>query len=219
MNTIYNIVVGPLAWLAGFIFVAGSIYRLVSMYRLAKKKDPLLLEYMDLKFGLRSILHWVVPFIPVNSRRHPVMTVVTFIFHFSLFFVPFFLLAHVVMLDTYHGISYWSPPEGLSDALTVFVILSCIFFGVRRIVRPEVRYVTSTADWVVLILVFLPFFTGFLSYHQIGPYQAMLILHIFSGEVMLAAIPFTRLSHMIFAPITRAYIGSEFGAIRHARDW
>ncbi len=36
---------------------------------------------------------------------------------------------------------------------------------------------------------------------------------------MLVAIPFTRLSHMLFAPLTRAYMGSEFGGIRHAKDW
>ncbi|MCP3952439.1 MAG: nitrate reductase, partial [Desulfobacterales bacterium] len=25
--------------------------------------------------------------------------------------------------------------------------------------------------------------------------------------------------HMLFAPFTRAYMGSEFGGVRHARDW
>ena len=49
--------------------------------------------------------------------------------------------------------------------------------------------------------------------------QVMMILHIVSGEIMLVAIPFTRLSHMLFSPFTRAYMGSEFGGIRHARDW
>lgn len=219
MHTIYNLVVGPLTWIAGAIFVLGSIYRLVSMYRLTKAKDPMFLEYMDAKYAFRSIAHWIVPFLPVNSRRHPVVTVITFVFHICLFFVPIFLLAHVMMLDTYHGVRYWSPPEGASDVLTVFVMAACVFFGIRRAVRREVRYITTASDWLVLLIVFLPFFTGFLAYHQIGPYQVMVILHILSGEVMLAAIPFTRLSHMLFSPITRAYIGSEFGAIRHARDW
>ena len=47
----------------------------------------------------------------------------------------------------------------------------------------------------------------------------MMIAHIVSGEIMLIAIPFTRLSHMIFSPLTRAYMGSEFGNVRHAKDW
>ena len=49
--------------------------------------------------------------------------------------------------------------------------------------------------------------------------RTVAISHIVAGEVMLVAIPFTRLSHMIFAPFTRAYMGSEFGKIRHAADW
>jgi hypothetical protein len=36
---------------------------------------------------------------------------------------------------------------------------------------------------------------------------------------MLVAIPFTRLSHMLFSIFTRAYMGSEFGKVRHAQDW
>ena len=41
-----------------------------------------------------------------------------------------------------------------------------------------------------------------------------------AGEIYaLLAIPFTRLSHMLFSPFTRAYMGSEFGKVRMARDW
>lgn len=219
MHGIYGFVVGPLAWIASAIFVLGVIYRFISMFILTKKKDPLVFEYMDLKYSLRSIIHWAVPFAALNWRKHPALTVVTFVFHFCLLAVPVFLLAHIVLWDNFHGISYWSLPDHIADIMAVLVMAGCVFFAVRRLVRPEVRYVTSAMDWVVLILVALPFVTGFLAYHQIGNYKFMIIFHILSGEVMLAAIPFTRLSHMLFAPFTRAYIGSEFGAVRHVKDW
>ena len=103
--------------------------------------------------------------------------------------------------------------------MCVIVIAGCVYFLVRRITKPEVRYVTSVSDYVILALVAAPFLTGFLAYHQWFAYETMFLLHIVSGEVMLAAIPFTRLSHMLFAPLTRAYMGSEFGGVRHARDW
>jgi hypothetical protein len=32
-------------------------------------------------------------------------------------------------------------------------------------------------------------------------------------------IPFTRIAHMLFFPLTRAYMGSEFGYVRGTRDW
>jgi hypothetical protein len=82
-----------------------------------------------------------------------------------------------------------------------------------------VRYVTSASDYVLLAVVAAPFITGIISYYQWFAYQWVTILHILSGEIMLVAIPLTRLSHMLFAPLTRAYMGSEFGGVRHARDW
>ena len=40
-----------------------------------------------------------------------------------------------------------------------------------------------------------------------------------AGAVWLAVIPFTRIVHMLFYPFTRAYMGSEFGYVRSAKDW
>jgi hypothetical protein len=37
--------------------------------------------------------------------------------------------------------------------------------------------------------------------------------------LLLMVIPFTRLSHMLFFFFSMAYMGSEFGAVRNARDW
>ena len=219
MHAVYGFVVGPLAWIAFAVFILGSIWKVTAMVRSAKAKDGQVLAYWDFRYALRSVVHWSVPFWPVNSRRHPFMTVVTFTFHICLVLVPIFLLAHVMLWDYYHGVRFWSFSEGVADVMTVLVLLSCLFFAGRRMFLREVRYVTTATDWVVLIVVFLPFFTGFLAYHQIGPYRVMIILHILFGEIMLAAIPFTRLSHMLLAPLSRGYIGSEFGGVRKARDW
>jgi len=82
-----------------------------------------------------------------------------------------------------------------------------------------VKYLTSFKDYVLLLMVALPFITGFLAYHQFFFYKQMVIVHVISGEIMLILIPFSRFSHMIVAPLTRAYMGSEFGNVRHAKDW
>ena len=42
-------------------------------------------------------------------------------------------------------------------------------------------------------------------------------VHIVTGAAWLMVIPFTRLIHMLWFPFTRAYMGSEFGAVRHSR--
>jgi nitrate reductase gamma subunit len=117
------------------------------------------------------------------------------------------------------NISWWAMPDMLADFMTIIVIGACAFFLARRLSSPEVKFVTSKSDYIILAIVVAPFITGFWAYHQWAGYKLFLLLHILSGEIMLMAIPFTRLSHMIFSPLTRAYTGSEFGAIRHAIDW
>jgi len=219
MHTLYNIVSGPLVWVAFIIFIGGSIYRLVSMALLAKKKDPMVYAYMSPKFALRSIFHWIIPFASVNSRKNPILTIVTFLFHIGLIFVPIFLFAHIILVKESWNISWWFLPDGAADFMTLIVIAGCVFFAVRRITQPEVKFLTSPSDFVILSIIAAPFVTGFWTYHQWVGHQWIALLHILSGEIMLAVIPFTRLSHMLFFPFTRGYMGSEFGAVRNVKDW
>lgn len=219
MHSLYNFVSGPLAWLAFIVFVGGSLFRLITLFILIHKKERFIYTYFSLKYSLRSILHWITPFASENMRRHPFFTIVTFAFHICLVLTPLFLLAHVTLIDESWNLSWWSLSESAAATMTLIVIACCVFFLVRRLISPEVQYVTSASDYWILAIVAAPFITGFLAYYQWFDYQTIVVLHILSGEIMLVAIPFTRLSHMLFAPLTRAYMGSEFGGVRHARDW
>jgi nitrate reductase gamma subunit len=219
MHGLYNFVRGPLAWVAFIIFIGGSLYRLISMLRLARKKDIWVYEYTSLWFALRSILHWIVPFANINSRGRPIFTIVTFAFHICLLAVPIFLLAHIILWDESFNISWWNLPDSVAEIMIIIVIACCGYFLWRRVTQPEAKFVTSGVDYVILAIVVAPFITGFLAYHQWLGYKFWLILHILSGEIWLAAIPFTRLSHMLFFPLNRAYIGSEFGLVRHIQDY
>ncbi|MBT8358056.1 MAG: respiratory nitrate reductase subunit gamma [Deltaproteobacteria bacterium] len=219
MHDLYSFITGPLAWAAFIVFIAGSLYRLINMLYLVNKKEKFIYTYMSFKYSFRSIFHWIIPFATLNWKRHPVLTIVTFAFHLCLVITPVFLLSHAILWDESWNINLWTLPDGVADIMTLIVIGSCIFFLVRRLVSPEVQYVTSASDYVILAIVALPFITGFIAYHQWFNYPFFMILHILSGEIMLVAIPFTRLSHMLFSPFTRAYMGSEFGGVRHAKDW
>ncbi|CCH48184.1 TmcC family electron transfer complex membrane anchor subunit [Pseudodesulfovibrio piezophilus] len=219
MIELYNFVSGPLAWVAWAIFILGSAYRLISMYSLARKKDGSSIAYMSWPYGIRSIMRWLIPFGTMGWKVDPLMTVTTFAFHICFILVAVFLSAHVVLWDTAFGVSLWSLPTEAGDIISFIVIAACVVFALRRLFLPHVRSVTRTKDWVALGLVVLPFITGVLAYHQVGPALLMTLLHVLSGELLLALIPFTRLSHALFVVFTRAYMGSEFGGVRHANDW
>ncbi len=219
MKAFYDLVTGPLAWLSGLIFLGGILFRLYQAYTSARDKDPMVLDYFSLKYSLRSIFHWSTPFATYSMRQEPVMTIFFFLFHICAIIPPLFLSGHILLLQENFGISWIHIPDKVADIMTVLALVSCLYFLWRRIAKPEVRYLTTSEDFIVLAITTAPFLTGFLAYHQVFAYELMISLHIFSGEILLIAVPFTRLSHMIFAPLTRAYIGSEFGAVRHARDW
>lgn len=216
---VYNFLKGPMVWVAFIIFICGSAYRVYSLITLAKK-DRVVYPYLSLKYTLRSLIHWLIPFGSRNMRLHPWMTLFAFTFHAGLLFTPVFLYPHIFLWHEAWGIKWWSLPETAADIITVIVILCCVFFLLRRIFAPEVRFVTFASDYVILAIVAAPFITGFLAFHQIVvPYRPMIMLHMLLGEIMLIAIPFTRLSHMLSFWLTRAHTGSEYGVFRHSKDY
>ena len=214
----YEFARGPLAWIAFAVFFVGCLYKLIWMFVMARD-DKVVYPYMSLKHGLRSLMHWIVPFASLNMRKRPIMTIVTFAFHISLVLTPIFALGHVVLLDQSWGILWWTLPEGLVDVMSIVVVLGGIFFVGRRLRLPEVRNVTDYSDYLLLALVLAPFITGFVASQQWFAYRTIVTIHMWTGAVLLMAIPFTRLSHMLFFVFTRMYMGSEFGYVRNARDW
>ncbi len=154
--TLYNLVRGPLVWIAFIVFIGGSIYRLYSFINLAKK-DKTIMPFISLKYTLRSLFHWLIPFTSVNWRRRPVITIVTFLFHIGLVFTPIFLLSHNILWRESWGITWWTIPEGLADIITLVVIFCCVFFFLRRIFAPEVKFVTFCFDYLILFISFAPF--------------------------------------------------------------
>jgi len=215
---IYELVRGPLAGVALIIFVSGSLYRIVFLFYTGKK-EPVLDPSQGAKNAARSILHGLIPFGSTYMRRRPLFTVISFSFHLCVVILPVFLLAHIVLWHESWEIQWWSLPDMLADLMALWVILACVYFIFRRLRIREVKQVTRPMDFGLLVIILLTFLTGFLAYHQWGPYRSILILHIISSETLLVALPFSKLSHMLFFGFSRAYMGSEFGKVLKSRDW
>lgn len=214
----YELVRGPLVWIAFIGFAGGVLYRFIAMALLARK-DRVVYPTFEARYSFRSLLHWLVPFASTNMRQRPIMTVITFAFHICLLITPLLLMGHAVLWQESWGVRWWSLPEQVADGMTLVVIFAGGFLMLRRLAAPEVRNVSSLSDFLLMLLVLAPFVTGFIAHQQWLPYRPMLILHIISGALWLLLIPWTRLIHMVWFFITRAYMGCEFGAVRKARDW
>jgi nitrate reductase gamma subunit len=215
---LYELVRGPFAWVALIIFVAGSIYRIIAML-VRGKKEPALDPAENFRGAVRSILHGLIPFGATTMRQQPVFAIVTIGFHLCVIILPLFLLAHIVLWYESWQILWWSLPDLLADLMAVWVILACLYFLGRRWLVPEVKKVTRPSDILLPVIVLLTFLTGFLAYHQWGPYRPIMILHVLAGEILLIAIPFSKLGHMLFFMFSRAYMGAEYGRVLKGREW
>ncbi len=217
----YELARGPLLWLAAVVFIAGIGYRVVELFLLTKKRERVPWP----KRGIRvdspeeRRLRPIISFQHSLIGKHPVMAIVSGVFHLCLFAAPIFAQGHILLLRQSWGIRLWSLPSSLVDVLTVIVLLGVLFLLVRRAMLPRVRAVTGFDDILFLFIVAAPYLTGFLAYHQWVQYRTVIILHMLAGELMLIAIPFTKLSHMVFFFFVRGFMGSEHSIARGSRVW
>ena len=214
----YEFVTGPLAWLAFGIFFIGLLYRLVWYIRGLNWQMDRVTYSQNVAYGvkgaLRSIFFWLVPFGTRGWRFYPGFTILVFVFHICLLATPIFLMGHNVLLLERWGFSLPTLPEGLADGMTLTVLVAAVFIILRRIALPEVRILTKPYDFLVLAIAVAPFLTGFLAYHQVGDYNFWIVAHVLSGEIMLVAIPFTKLSHFLLFFLSRAQLGMDYGIKR-----
>ncbi len=214
----YPFVTGPLLWLSFTIFVVGCIVRIIGYIRGLDWQADRVAYTTHFSYGMkgaiRSIAFWLFPFGTRSWRNNPVFTVVFFVFHIGLLVTPVFLLAHNIILKERWGFSLWTMPESVSDVLTVGVIIAAVFLVLRRIALSEVRILTTIYDFVVLAIAVAPFVTGFIAHYIASDYKFWLIVHIICGEIMLIAIPFTKLSHFVLFFMSRAQLGMDYGIKR-----
>jgi nitrate reductase gamma subunit len=219
MDKLYVFLTGPGLWITFTLFFGGLIVRLSYLYGLSRERDRVFYNHMSISWATKSILRWLIPLGSASLRSQPVFSLVFFIFHVCLLGVPLFLLAHNMLWDEAFGVSLWSMPEHWADVFTLIFIGCAAFLFVRRLLRPEVRILTSLWDYSLLVLTTLPFFTGFLASHQWGQYDLAMVLHVLFAEILLIIIPLSKLGHIILFFFTRAFIGFEMGSRRGARPW
>lgn len=214
----YNFVTGPLAWLSFTMFFLGLTARIILYIRGLDWKLDRVTYTKNVTYGIRgasrSIFFWLLPFGTRSWRKNSGFTLTVFLFHIGLIFTPIFLKAHNVILNERWGISFWTIPDPVADLLTILVMVCVVLLILRRISLPEVRIITTPYDFLLLLISAAPFITGYLAFHQASGYQFWLITHILCGEIMLVAIPFTKLSHFFLFFLSRAQLGMDFGIKR-----
>jgi hypothetical protein len=217
----YDLVRGPLVWVSLLVFVFGTAFQVIRFYGLSKrlgkpgislpavKKKEKSTEESEETSSKDTFQIWLKGLKLTILGINPVTITVSTVFHICLLITPLFVLGHNDLIELSWNISLFSFSETVTDILTVIFLLCAAFFLLRRIFLPRLRAISSFYDYVVLVLAIMPFLTGFLAYHHLYDYRTVMILHMLFGELMLMAIPFTKLVHMIFFFLNRFFIVNE----------
>ena len=196
---------GPLFAFSFLIMVLGlARHVLLQVHGLVTRKGQRLRQAPWRRIA-SSTLSWAVP-IRHLDRSTLVMTSASFLFHVGALVVPIFLAAHVALWSGFLGVSLPALAEGAADLLTVLTIVCILVLVVYRLVTPRARALTRASDFGVLGLVLVPFLSGFLAAHPTVnplPWGWMMLLHVLSAELLLVAIPFTKLAHVVLFPFDR----------------
>ncbi len=217
----YGFLTGPGLVLSLLVFFGGLVWRGVWYVRGLDWQLDRVAYRPHLKTGLKgaaqSVYRWLVPYGTHGWRGSPFFTLCTFVFHLGAVFVPLFLVGHSTVLRSAVGFGLPTMPQDMADVLTACTIIAAACIILRRLTLPEVRVLTTWRDYGVLALVLVPFVTGFLAVCSAPGYEAWLILHMLSGEVMLVAAPFTKLSHIVLFFMSRGQLGMDYSIKRGGR--
>jgi nitrate reductase gamma subunit len=153
---------------------------------------------------LKATWQWIFPARKATRRVH--YSLVSLLFHVGLLLVPIFLAGHVLLWERGLGISWPTLPAVLADVLTLTTVGAAITLIVLRLVHRESRALSRSSDYMALVLVALPFASGFLFMHPAlnpFPHQATLLVHVLTANLVLIATPFTKLCHCVLFPFTQ----------------
>ncbi|KAA3630122.1 MAG: hypothetical protein DWQ09_01950 [Proteobacteria bacterium] len=197
--------------IAMVVLIVGVLVRLIEILALGRKADLAPRRSDGKGSGWRTIFTRSIP-PPGMLKASPVTYIAGYIFHLGLFIVVFLFVPHILLIKDLLGISWPGLPSALVDAVTVITLITMVAVLANRLTDPVKRFLSGFEDYLVWALTALPLLTGYLAFNHLTPdYTFMLALHILSVQLLLVALPFTKLMHAITFVLARWYTGDIFG--------
>jgi hypothetical protein len=202
--------VGPLAWAAFAACGLGLAWRLPRVLARGRAVGTPMWAGLRARWTLLSLLHWLLP-ANRSARAHPLVAAAGVALHLALLGLMLLAPGHAVLWEHGFGLAWPSLGRGPALALGLAGVAALAFFVLRRGLDPEVRFLSGPRHWLMLALAGAPLLSGVARALGLGPAEPLLVLHMLSGELLLALLPFTRLSHAAFFFLSRALAGANFG--------
>lgn len=206
MDSLLEIAKGPLFRLSFALLVLGLIriffLDIRGAYKAYKKTDD---KKMPWKLIFSRTWEWLFPLkrLKGNFRFYSVFSI---LFHIGLIVVPIFLFAHIRFWKGSIGISWISLPYNWAFWLTVSTIIFAFALFISRLVSTTTRALSKKQDYLWLLLLLIPFVTGFICANLIvspDSYRFFMLMHVLSGELIFVLIPFSKIAHCVLTPLSQ----------------
>lgn len=193
---------GP-AFLFAFTFMVMGLLRhvavtLVEVRRAVNRAGD---KKIPSKTILIATLRWAFPLGALRQRF--VFSVTSLLFHLAALIVPVFLGGHIALWARGLGISWPAIPNSLADVLTIITIVTAVALVIQRTAARATRALSRFQDYALPLVIAVPFATGFLLMHPLmNPfsYEAILLVHAISADLVFVLIPITKLTHIALIP-------------------
>jgi len=190
----YSILEGPVLWVAFLVFLAGLLIRCFFFLWTIIKNSSRNKDNRPIHIT-KTLAGAVLPFHRAFIKK-PLYTSLRYIFHICLFIVPLGLSGHIVLWSESRFEWDWTAlPDAWADWMTLILLALAVYFLLRRLIITRIQRESSIKDILLIIMVALPFLTGYFLTH--GTLDAigflgdnMVIIHMLSGQLMILTIIF-----------------------------
>jgi len=175
-----------------------TLYSVIRAYRLTQHRE------ITWRRTAAQTADWLVPLRHLRQRWF--YTMASILFHIGVIVTPLFLFGHIRLTESSIGISWPALPMDIADRLTLLTLAALFVLVVARLAGRASRPLSRVQDYVVPLVLAVPFLTGYLianpSINPL-PHNPTLLVHMLSAGVCFLIIPFTKLAHMALQPLTR----------------
>ena len=162
---------------------------------------------------------WLVPI--ALWRRRTAYSITSFLFHIGLISVPLLLAAHAMLWRRSTGLPWPAMPQNWASWLTILTIVTGLGLFAGRLLHRGSRTLSRPQDYAWPLLLIVPFATGYIcSNVAISPraYQAAMLLHVYSADLIMIMIPFTKIAHCVLAPLSQLVTAVAWKFVAGAGD-
>jgi nitrate reductase gamma subunit len=207
---------GPALWISLLVLVAGSLWRVVAIFRLGTRPDHSAPRSTRRLAGiLRGIFARMIPRKEFRGAMPRIFN--GYVYHLGLAVIAFGFLPHIQFIERLTGLTWPALPAPVMYVAAALTIVALLMALQDRLGDPVLRLLSGLDDYFSWLVVFLPLLTGMAALSGWSPqaapgeapvYRLALAVHLLSVELLFLWLPFGKLSHAVLVFFSRGVTGA-----------